>query len=282
MKQHSPPNPGGLSAAIIVGHGSILSDAGAAMMRIADSLRREQITPIVQAGFLNYNQPTFADALAAALEQGATTILIVPYFLIAGAYVSGDLLAMVDRARQQHPEIHFKVTEVLGTHSLLADLAEQRLQQMWAEATDAANQAQTAAQIAAQNGTQNQQRSLLFVAHGTPLEAANLPILQVMQAVQRRLGYADARVGYLDCNQPDIPAAFEALAATADGQSRTAQIDVLPYFLHLGRHVRHDLPAHFAAARQRYVNVEIRIARHLDDEAMLARICAERIRESLG
>ena len=278
MKQHSPANPGGLSAAIIVGHGSILSDAGAAMMRIADSLRQEQIAPIVQAGFLNYNQPTFADALAAALEQGATTILIVPYFLIAGAYVSGDLLAMVEGARQQHPEIHFKVSEVLGAHRLMADLAEQRLQQMWAEATGAANQAQ----IGAQDGTQNQQRSLLFVAHGTPLEAANLPILQVMQRVQCRLGYAEARVGYLDCNQPDIPAAFEALAATADGQSRTAQIDVLPYFLHLGRHVRHDLPAHFAAARQRYVNVEIRIACHLDDEAMLARICAERIRESLG
>ena len=259
MKPESPTK----TAAIIAGHGSILSDAGGAMVRIAEQLREQAIVPIVEAGFLNYNRPTFADALTSALTQGATRILVLPYFLIAGSYVCNDLQKMVENARISYPQISFTVTEVLGLHPLLVELATQRLQTLLAEDISLASE------------QSNRRRALLFVAHGTSLEAANLPIVQVLRQVQSELGYHDAALGFLDCNQPDIPSAFDQLVATG-----IAQIDVLPYFLHLGRHVRKDLPAHFAAARQRHDGIAIRIARHLDDETLLARICSERISEN--
>ena len=44
-------------AAIIVGHGSLRSDSGSAMIRIAARLREQGVAPIVEAGFLNYNRP---------------------------------------------------------------------------------------------------------------------------------------------------------------------------------------------------------------------------------
>lgn len=242
------------TAAIIVGHGSILSDAGAAMMRIAEKLDQQQIVPIVQAGFLNYNEPTFADAVAKAITQNAKTILVLPYFLIAGVFVSNDLQQLVALAQRQYADVNFVVSDVIGTHPAMVELAALRL----VEATVA-----------------NVGQALLFVAHGTPLAAANLPITQMLNQVRRKLGYHHAQVGFLDCNQPDIPAAFDALIATG-----VTQIDVLPYFLHLGRHVRKDLPVYFDEARKRHEKIAIRIARHLDDEAILARICGERIVET--
>lgn len=247
-------------AAIIVGHGSVLSDAGSTMLRIADRLHQQQDLPRVMAGFLNYSQPTFAEAVEGCLDEGAVTIVVQPYFLIAGSYVQDGLQQVIATAQRQHPHVQFVQTDVLGAHSLLLELAQARLQS-----------------LPSTQKREEERRALLVIAHGTPFEAENLPIVRAAQSLHTQLGYALSQVGYLDCNQPDIPTAFADLVA----EGATA-IDVLPYFLHLGRHVRSDLPAHFAQAQQRHSEIPIRIARHLDDEVILSQICAERILEKMS
>ncbi|MCB0188299.1 MAG: CbiX/SirB N-terminal domain-containing protein [Caldilineaceae bacterium] len=72
------------TAAILVGHGSIHSDSGKSMIRIAARLREQGVTTIVEAGFLNYNEPSLAAAVAKAKGQDATHVVIQPYFLIDG------------------------------------------------------------------------------------------------------------------------------------------------------------------------------------------------------
>lgn len=251
------------TAAVLVGHGSVLNDAGATMMRISDRLRQKQVLSIVTGGFLNYSQPTFADAVERCIRQGATTILVQPYFLIPGRYVQETLYGLIEEARQRYFRVHFVRNEVIGTHPLLLQLARQRLEQIDTESSS-------------QFGSFKQGRSLLVVAHGTPTASDNQPIIQATQQLQGILGYDQSKIGYLDCNQPDIPSAFAELVAQG-----AEAIDVLPYFLHLGRHVRDDLPAHFAKAREQYSGTTIRIARHLDEENILTQICAERILESV-
>jgi sirohydrochlorin ferrochelatase len=244
------------TATVLVGHGSILAASGTAMFRIADHLRTQGVTPIVEAGFLNFSQPTFADAVAQAQTQGADHIIVQPYFLIEGHYVARELPTLVQTVAASHPGLRFILGGVLGSHPALVQLACERL--------------------SAINPEPNADTALLFVAHGTPLADANAPIEQVLNRVAQQAGYGRALIGYLDCNEPSIPAAFAHIAAT--GVSR---IDVLPYFLHLGRHVRTDLPAHFAAARATHPQVDIHIAQHLDYDPLLAQAVAERTLESL-
>lgn len=251
------------TAAILVGHGSLLNDAGAAMMRISDRLHQMQILPMVTGGFLNFSQPTFADALERCVQQGAATILVQPYFLIAGRYVQETLHGLIEEASERHLQVRFIRNEVVGTHPLLVQLARQRLELL---------EEQPSLSVVGCND----RRALLVIAHGTPLEHENLPIVQAVQTLQQMLGYGQSKIGYLDCNQPDIPSAFTELAAQG-----IQEIDVLPYFLHLGRHVRKDLPTHFAEAQERYTDTTIRVARHLDEENILTQICAERILESV-
>ncbi len=251
-------------AAIIVGHGSLLGGAGAGMMRIVAQLRQREIAPIIEGGFLNYSIPTVSEAVDCCLRQAATSIIIQPFFLIAGAYVSNDLDSMVKQIASRHPQIRFTIADVLGAHPAMVKLAIKRLAQVQDESSVGLS-------------TRPEQRAVLFVAHGTPLESANLPIIQVMNQVRSQAGYAKGCVGYLDCNQPDIPAAFAQLADL--GMKR---IDVLPYFLHLGRHVRKDLPEHFEQARQRHPQIDIRVTYHLDDDPLLVQVCAERVMELQG
>jgi sirohydrochlorin ferrochelatase len=245
-----------LSATVLVGHGSLLEASGVAMFRVADRLRNQRVTPLVEAGFLNFSQPTLAEAVAQAHAQGAGRVMIQPYFLIDGHYVANQLPEVVRTLASQYPRLRFTVGNVLGAHPALVRLARQRL--------------------AAINPAPTAETALLFVAHGTPLSEANVPIQRVLDQVQKQLGYGAGLIGYLDCNQPDIPTAFAQLAELG-----FRRLDVLPYFLHLGRHVRKDLPAHFAAARTQYAEVEIQIAHHLDDDVLLAEAVAERVMENL-
>jgi len=246
------------TAAVLVGHGSLHSDSGRAMLQVADLLRAQHVAPVIEAGFLNFSQPTLADAVAQAVAQGATHLIVQPYFLIEGHYVRHDLRQAVRSLAATYPRARFTVAEVLGDHFSMFNLACKRLMALVATKTD---QAAT---------------GLLFVAHGTPIEEANAPILRILQRVSAHFGYQHAGVGYLDCNQPDIPTAFDQLVATG-----VTRLTVLPYFLHLGRHVRTDLPALFAAAQQRHVQVEIQIAHHLDYDPLLAQAAAERIMASV-
>jgi len=244
------------TAAVLVGHGSLHSDSGRAMLQIATLLREQQVAPIVEAGFLNYNEPTLADAVAKAIAQGATQIIVQPYFLIEGHYVRNDLRQAVNAQAATHKPVRFIIGEVLGDHTAMVGLACKRL-----TAVDPAPPAQT---------------GVLFVAHGTPFAEANAPIQRLLQRVCARGGYQQAGIGYLDCNTPDIPTAFDQLVET--GITRLA---VLPYFLHLGRHVRTDLPALSGQARARHAHIEIQVAHHLDYDPLLAQVAAERILSSM-
>jgi sirohydrochlorin ferrochelatase len=244
------------SAAILIGHGSLLQDSGRAMQQVAVQLQEQQVAPLVKAAFLNYSRPTLAEVVADCHRQGTTQITVAPYFLIAGAYVTQDLPATLRSVASHYPDVRFQLAAELGDHPALVRLARKRL-----TAVDPQPNAATA---------------LLFVAHGTPLAAANAPIGEVLKQVQSEAGYGPALVGYLDCNQPDIPTAFAQLVRTG-----VRRIAVLPYFLQLGRHVRKDLPALFAQAQLDYPAVELCIAEHLGYDQLLAAVVADRITETL-
>ncbi|MDQ3247801.1 MAG: sirohydrochlorin chelatase [Chloroflexota bacterium] len=245
-----------ITAVILIGHGSLRSASGSAMIRIATRLREQGLAPLVEAAFLNYNRPTLAEAVAKCQTQGATKIIIQPYFLIEGVYVRNDLPALVRTVAVDYPTLRFEVAEAFGDHPALAKLALKRAGAVDSDPAVAAG--------------------LLFVAHGTPLEGANAPINRVLRRAQTAAGYGQAAVGYLDCNQPDIPTAIANLAT-----SGVERIVAVPYFLQLGRHVRDDLPTLFAQAQQHHPHTEIRPTEPLGYDLLLAEVAAERVMASM-
>ena len=53
-----------MNAIVLIGHGSLHSDSGASMIRLAARLRQRGVAPIAEAGFLNFSRPTIAEAVA--------------------------------------------------------------------------------------------------------------------------------------------------------------------------------------------------------------------------
>jgi sirohydrochlorin cobaltochelatase len=246
-----------MRAIVLIGHGSLKSASGAAMIRIAARLRERGVAPIAEASFLNFSRPTLAEAVERCIAQGARSIVVQPYFLVAGKYVSEDLPQQVAEQAQNKPRIEFEVAAAFGDHPALVRLVIER--------------AQTADPHSSDSGP----TALLLLAHGSPMATANAPLDRLVERIQAAGGYARVALGYLECNEPSIPDAIDALAAEG-----MRQIVAVPYFLQLGRHVAEDLPALIAAAQQRHPHVALMLAPHLGYDSALFEVVADRVAEA--
>lgn len=108
-------------AIILFSHGSLLCGSGEALKRHAERLRAHGRAPVVEIGYLNYNEPKFADAVERCVELGADRILVAPYFLVPGYFVKVDLPKAVQAAHEAHPNVTFVTAEPIGFDTRLAD-----------------------------------------------------------------------------------------------------------------------------------------------------------------
>jgi sirohydrochlorin ferrochelatase len=113
------------TAVIVLGHGSRSTDADAAIRTVIDGVMRSGEFAVVEHAFLQYVPPSLQDVLARCVGQNVDRIVIVPFFLQAGAHVTRDIPELVDKARQQYPSVDIIVTGYVGTHPLMAKVVEE-------------------------------------------------------------------------------------------------------------------------------------------------------------
>jgi len=78
--------------------------------------------PIVEAGFLELEEPSIPEALDRCVRQGATDICVMPYFLSAGRHVHEDIPGEVDKARAMHANIPMTILTHIGGSPQMKDL----------------------------------------------------------------------------------------------------------------------------------------------------------------
>lgn len=230
------------------------------MIRLAARAREAGIAPVVEAGFLNYSRPTFAETLERCVARGVGEVVVQPYFLIPGKFVQEDIPPLVEHGRECYPAVRFALAQPFGDHAALAHLVCKRV-----------------AETAAMSPGSLAETGVLIMAHGSPDPAANQPIYGVAGRVRRHGHYAAVEVCFLGLNEPGIPAAIDGLVA--QGITRLVAV---PYFLQLGGHVAEDLPEVIEVARVHHPTAQISLAEHLAYDRLLLAVIADRVAEAIG
>lgn len=96
-------------------------------------------------------------------------------------------------------------------------------------------------------------RTVVVIAHGSRAEAANEAHRTVVAALDARTP-STVRPAFLELAEPDLGGAIDAAVAAG-----ATEVAVLPLFLYPGRHLRTDVPALVAAARDRHPAVAITV-----------------------
>jgi sirohydrochlorin ferrochelatase len=116
------------TALLLIAHGSRQAEANADLYHVADGLRRRGHS-IVEASFLELAEPGIEAGGRRCVAQGATRVVLVPYFLSAGVHVLRDLSEARTRLAERFPAVEFRLAEPLGRHPLLLDVVADRVRE---------------------------------------------------------------------------------------------------------------------------------------------------------
>ncbi len=118
------------TALLLIAHGSRRPEANADLEFVAAALRERARYPVVQVSFLELAEPDIETGGMLCVEQKATDVILLPYFLSPGKHVVEDLTAARDRLAARFPAARFVLAEPLGRHPLLLEVLEQRAREV--------------------------------------------------------------------------------------------------------------------------------------------------------
>ncbi len=116
------------TALIIVDHGSTVEEANGMLAEVADLVRSNEKCrfDIVKYCHMELAEPTIADAFDACAAEGASHIVIHPYFLAPGKHSTQDIPRMAAEAASKHKGVSYRVTEPLGVHKNIIEVVLER------------------------------------------------------------------------------------------------------------------------------------------------------------
>ena len=110
---------------VLIAHGSRVAEANETHRRLAAELAGRSGRTVI-AAYLELAEPDIPTALDEAAAGGDGRVLVLPYFLLPGAHTKVDIPALVEAARERHPEASFEQLDHLGADpAILALLVEQ-------------------------------------------------------------------------------------------------------------------------------------------------------------
>jgi len=124
----SPPGSAQV-AVVLVDHGSRRSEANAMLDTFADLYRSTSQRSIVKTAHMELAEPSIAAAIADCAREGASKVIVAPYFLSRGRHIKEDIPALVEAAAAEHPGLECVIASPLGTDELVAQLIEKRVQE---------------------------------------------------------------------------------------------------------------------------------------------------------
>jgi len=103
-------------ALLVVAHGSRRLASNDEIRELARRLAASSANQfdLVDAAFLELAGPSIPDGIEGSIQQGATEVVVFPYFLSAGRHVAEDIPAEVKIKQDQYPEIAIHISGYLG------------------------------------------------------------------------------------------------------------------------------------------------------------------------
>ncbi|MDA7746435.1 CbiX/SirB N-terminal domain-containing protein [Psychromonas sp.] len=113
-----------MKALLLVAHGSRRKQSNEEVNLLAEKLAQVCSTQygIVNAAFLELDEVLIPDGIRLCAKQGATSIIVLPYFLNSGRHVVEDIPNEVNGCLAEYPNIEISIASHLGASPLMMEL----------------------------------------------------------------------------------------------------------------------------------------------------------------
>ena len=113
-----------MKALLLIAHGSRREQSNLEVVMLAEKLKQKcsDHYPIIHAGFLELALPLIPEALKKCVDDGATSIIVLPYFLNSGRHVIEDIPTIVNNTERDYPDVEIKIAAPIGASAQMIDL----------------------------------------------------------------------------------------------------------------------------------------------------------------
>lgn len=110
-----------MNALILFAHGSAMCGSSETLLAHADRLRASGRWDWVEVAFLNYSQPNLREAVTSCISAGVDRVVVLPYFLTEGRFVTVDVPAHVAEAQRAFPHTPITIGKPIGAADPLVE-----------------------------------------------------------------------------------------------------------------------------------------------------------------
>ena len=113
-----------MKALVLVAHGSRRKQSNDEVVELAARLKQncQHQYEIVHPGFLELASPSIPEGIQLCLDEGASEVIVLPYFLNSGRHVVEDIPELVEQARKSNPDSDIRIAPHLGASDLMLEL----------------------------------------------------------------------------------------------------------------------------------------------------------------
>lgn len=112
---------------IILAHGSRQKATEETLVKIVEMMKVIVTDYEVEYGFMEFSEKSIEVGLDALVEKGIHDIVAVPYFLFDGIHIHEDIPELLEKYKEEHPEVSIKLGETLGADERLAQILADRV-----------------------------------------------------------------------------------------------------------------------------------------------------------
>ncbi len=110
---------------LLFGHGARNPAWAMPFQHIRDAILARDSAVLIELGFLELMQPSFAEGIDILVREGATEIVVVPIFVAGGGHVNKDLPMLANQAMTRHSGLIIRLAPPVGEDaSVLAAMAD--------------------------------------------------------------------------------------------------------------------------------------------------------------
>jgi len=97
------------------------------MERVAEGLKSKYGYQMVEVCYMSRLGPHFPEIFEKCVQNGATSITVIPYFLHNGLHLVLDIPEMMQEQASRYPNVELVLGKNLGFDEVLVDLVERRI-----------------------------------------------------------------------------------------------------------------------------------------------------------
>ena len=248
-------------AICLIGHGSRDPEGNREFMILGKKLQETKFCPTTEFGFLEFAEPTVAEALSACHRNNIENIIILPGILLPGEHTQRDIPNAISKVFGNRPEINLLFAQPLGTEFKIMEVCREHVEE---------------AENLSKKFISPHETLLMTVIHGSHDTDCSLQVEKSFHLFGKKMGFARAVTHFAGTSQHSLEESLEQFIP--QGFHR---VILLPFFLLPGVWVKrvHTLADEF---QEKYPEIEFLKASCLKNHELIVDTLIQRARESIS